>query len=67
MDKLKTGLKKIDSNINVMDNEINNMNDKKVVHPSDDLTDDDYSNIEDQEIQPEQTNQNNNFYTCVDT
>ena len=42
------------------------MNNKVVVHPSDDLTNNDYSNIEDQEIQQEQTNQNNSFYTLVD-
>ena len=51
--KPETGLKKIDFHINVIDNEINDMNDEKVVHYSNDLTDDDYSNIEDQEIQQE--------------
>ena len=64
--KPETGLKKIDSNINVIDNEIDDMNDEEVVHPSDDLTDDDYSNIEDHEIQQEQTNRNNSFYILVD-
>ena len=42
------------------------MNNEEVVHPSDDITDDDYSNIEYYDIQPEQTNQNNSFYTLVD-
>ena len=41
------------------------MNDDKVVHPNDDLTDDDYNNIEDHEIQQGQTNRNS-FYTLVD-
>ena len=39
---------------------------KKVVHPSGDLTDDDYSNIEDHETQHKQINQNNSFYTLVE-
>ena len=47
MDKPETGLKKIDFNINVTDDEIDDMNNKEVVHPSDDLTDDVCSNIED--------------------
>ena len=51
MDKPKTYLKKIDFNIIVNDNKINDMNDRGAVHPSDDLTDDDYSNIEDDETQ----------------
>ena len=42
------------------------MNNKKIVHPSDDLTDDDYSNIEDHKTQQEQTIRNNSFYTLVD-
>ena len=32
------------------------MNNKQVVHPSDDLTDDNYDNIEDHETQHERTN-----------
>ena len=51
IDKSKTNLKKIDFNINVNNNEINDMNDEEAVHPSDDLTDDDYSNIENHETQ----------------
>ena len=42
------------------------MNDKEVVHPSDDLTDDDYNNIEDHETQHKWTNRNNSFYILVD-
>ena len=42
------------------------MNDKKVVHPSDDLTNNDYNNIEDYENQHKWTNQNNSYYTLVD-
>ena len=49
IDKPETDLKKIDFNINVSDNEIDDMNDKEVVHPSGDLTNDDYSNIENNE------------------
>ena len=43
----ETGLKKIDFNTNFNDDEIDDMNDEEVVHPSDEITDDDYSNIED--------------------
>ena len=53
--KPETDLKKIDFNININANEIDDMN-KKMVHPSDDLTNDDYSNIEDHEIHQEQIN-----------
>ena len=66
INKPETGLKKIAFSINVNDNGIDDMNNKKVVHPSNDLTDDDYSSIEDHENQHEQTNQNNSFYTLVD-
>ena len=38
IDKPETGLKKTDLNINVNDDEIDDMNDEEVVHPSDDLT-----------------------------
>ena len=37
------------------------MNNKEAVHPSNDLTDDDYSNIEDHETQHEQTDQKKDF------
>ena len=55
INKPKTGLKKIDSNINinvnvnVNDNEIDNMNNKEAIYPSDYLTNDECSNIEDHE------------------
>ena len=62
IEKPETGLKKIYFNINVNNNEIDDMNHKKIVHPSNDLTNDDYSNIEDHKIHQEQTNRNNNFY-----
>ena len=42
------------------------MNNTEAVHPSGDLTNDDYSNIEDHETQHKWTNQNNSFYTLVD-
>ena len=42
------------------------MNNKEIVHPSDDLTNDDYSNIEDHETQHKWTNQHNSYYTLVD-
>ena len=51
IDKSEIDLKKIDFNINISDNEIDDINDKETVHSSDDLTDDDYSNIEDHENQ----------------
>ena len=41
------------------------MNNEEVVHPSDDLTDDDYSNIEDHENQHTQIIRNNNVYTFI--
>ena len=44
INKPETGLKKIDFNIIVNNNEIDDMNDNKIVYPSDDLTDDVYNN-----------------------
>ena len=41
------------------------MNNKEAVHPSDDLIDDECSNIEDNETQHKRTNQNNSFYTLI--
>ena len=38
IDKPETGLKKIDFNININDDKINDMNKEKVVHPSEDIT-----------------------------
>ena len=51
IDKPEANLKNIDSNINVNDNEIDDMNKKEAVHPSDYLPNDDYSNTLDDEIQ----------------
>ena len=45
IDKPETGLKKINFNINVNNDKIDDTNDKEVVHPSDNLTNDDYNNI----------------------
>ena len=59
-------MKKIDFKINVNDNEIDDIDNVEAVHQSDDLTDDECSNIEDHETQHERTNQNNSFYTLVD-
>ena len=42
------------------------MNNKTVVHPSGDLTNADYSNIEGHKIHQEQTIQNNRLYTIID-
>ena len=42
------------------------MNNEETAHPSDDLSDDEYSKIEDHETQYKQTNWNNSFYTFVD-
>ena len=47
IDKPETDLKKIDFNINSCDDKIDDINNKETVHPDNDLTDDDYSNIED--------------------
>ena len=66
INKSETGLKKLDFNINVNEDKIDDMNDKKVVHPSDDLTDYDYNNIENYKTQHERTNQNNSYYTLAD-
>ena len=65
INKPETDLKKIDFNINVNDDEINDINDKELVHPSGDLIDDNDSNIEDHETHHERTNRNNSFYTLV--
>ena len=53
INKSETDLKKIDLNINVNDNKIDDINGKEAVHPSDDLTDGDYRSIEDHETQQE--------------
>ena len=66
IDKPETGLKKIDFNIDVIDDQIDDTHNEVVVYPSNDLIEDDYSNIESQDIQQEQSKQNNSFYTLVD-
>ena len=50
IDKPERDLRKIDFNINTNDYEIDDINNKEAVHPSDDLTDDECINIEDYEI-----------------
>ena len=55
IDKPETGLKKIDFNIITNNDEINDMNDNEMVHPSDDLADDMYNNINHQTAQHKQT------------
>ena len=57
INKIVTGPKKIDFNINVNAIEIDDIINKEVIHLSDDLTDNGYSNIEDHETQHERTNQ----------
>ena len=51
INKPGTDLKKVDFNINVIDNGIDDMKDKKVAHPSDSLSNDNFSNIKDHKIQ----------------
>ena len=48
INKPETGLKKIDFSIITNNDEINDMNNDKIVHPSDDLADDMYNNIDHQ-------------------
>ena len=66
IDNPETELKKIDFNINVSNDEIDNMNDKEAIHLSGNLTNDYYSNIVDHETQHKRTNQNNNEYTLAE-
>ena len=56
----------IDFNINVNEDEIDDVNGKEADHQSDDLTDNECSNIEDHETQRERTNQKNSLYTLFD-
>ena len=71
IDKPKTDMKKIDFNININvngnGNEINHMNNKEAIHPSGELTDDDFSNIVDHKTQHERINQNNIFILLLKT
>ena len=65
IDNSEIGLKKIDFNIIVNNNEIDDMNNHKIVHPSDNLVDNMCSNINYNNVQQEQTNRNNS-YTLAD-
>ena len=53
INKHETSLKKIYFNIIVSNNGIDDMNDNKIVHPSDDLADDVYNNFDCHNIQKE--------------
>ena len=64
IDKLETSLKKIDLNIIINNDEIDDMNDDKMVHPSNDLTDDMYNNIDHHNVHQKQTN-HNSLYTLA--
>ena len=59
IDKPETGLKKIDFNIITNNDKIDDMNDNKMVYPSDNLTKDVCSNTNHQNVQQEQTTHNN--------
>ena len=58
IDKPETGLKKIDFNIIINNNEIDDINGNTMVHLIDDLTDDVYNNIDYHNVQQEHTNHN---------
>ena len=60
-----TSLKKIDFNIIVNKDEIDDMNDNKIVYPSDDLADDVHNKIDYHNVQQEQTI-HNSLYTIAD-
>ena len=64
IEKPETGLKKIDFDIIVNSNEIDDMNDNKIVYSSDDLAYDVYNNIDYHNVQQEQTI-HNSLYTLV--
>ena len=65
INKLETGLKKIDFNIITNNDEIHDMNDDEIVHSSDDLADDMYNNTNHQTAQQKQTN-HNSIYILAD-
>ena len=65
INKPETGLKKIHFSIIVNNNEIDGMNNNKIDHPSDDLADDVYNNIDYQNVQQEQTI-HNSLYNIAD-
>ena len=54
IDKPETDLKKIEFNINVNNDKIDDMNDDKAVHLNDGLVDDNNTNIEESEVQQKQ-------------
>ena len=64
IDKPETGLKKIDFNIITNNDEIDDMNNNKMVYPSNILTKYVYSNTNHQNVQQEQ-NTHNSLYTLV--
>ena len=64
IDKPETGLMKIDFNIIVNNDEINDLNDNKIVYPNDDLADDVHNNIDCHNVQQEQTI-HNSLYTVT--
>ena len=64
IEKPETGLKKIDFNIIVDNDEIDDMNNNKIVHPSGDLADDMYNKIDYHNVQQKQTI-HNSLYTLA--
>ena len=65
IDKTETSLMKIDSNIIKNNDEIDDINDNKMVHPSNNLIDDMYNNIDHHNVHQKQTN-HNGLYTHAD-
>ena len=65
VNKPEIDLKKIDFNIIVNNDEIDDMNNDKIVYSSDDLANHLYSNINYHNVQQEQTN-NDSLYTLAD-
>ena len=66
INKPETGLKKIDFNVITNNNEINDMNNNEIVHPSDDLADNMYNNIDHHNIQQRRAEVHNGL-DCHDT
>ena len=64
INKPKAGLKKIDFNIITNNDEINDMNNDKMVCPNANLTNDVYNNTNHQNVQQEQTT-HNSLYTLA--
>ena len=65
--KPETGLKKIEFDINVNDNEIDDLNNKAKVHIKDSLADDNSTNIEYSGVQHKQDDQHNHFLLLLKT